>query len=76
VENPEQALHEAVHDLNLAGIDLLVSVGMIAAVMDRFPEEVMHNFREKVQAMTVTVREMTEETQWFGQAYDEGIDND
>jgi hypothetical protein len=71
-----ETLEESVHALNLAGIDLLISVGMISAIMPQMPAHVKENFQEHVQSLTNHLRNVTDETQFYGEAFDRGIDGD
>lgn len=60
--------------LNEACIGLLVTIGLIASVMERFPVDVQENFAEKINEFRVTVEQVTGEFIDFGQAYDDHID--
>lgn len=60
--------------LNEACINLLVTIGLVASVMDRFPPEVQGNFTEKINDFREQVHIVTNEFIDFGTAYDEQLD--
>jgi len=62
--------------LAVTSIDLLVTVGLIGSVMNRYPEEVQENFVEKIEAISDRlVQEMMEFTA-FGEALDDHVEDD
>jgi hypothetical protein len=64
-----------ISELNQSAIDLIVSVGILASVMGRFPPEVEENFVEKIENLSILIREETAEFHLFGEALDEGVDD-
>ena len=69
----ERKRSASVRELNQASISLLVSTGMIASVMDRYPAVVQENFRLRVEEYCGAIREMTDEIHFFGRSYDEEV---
>jgi phage-related protein len=65
---------EARQQLGEACINLLVTIGLVASVMERFPIEVQQNFTTKINEFRETVQEVTNEFVEFGGAYDDHID--
>jgi len=72
----EEQGSEARKALNEACINLLVTIGLVASVMDRFPEDVQENFTEKINEFRETVHMVTNEFVDFGEAYDDRIDGE
>jgi len=65
---------EARQQLNEACINLLVTIGLVASVMERFPVDVQENFAEKINEFRDTVHQVTGEFIDFGQSYDDHLD--
>ena len=64
---------EARQHLNEACINLLVTIGLVASVMDRFPQDVQENFTEKINEFRDTVHQATGEFIDFGQSFDDHL---
>jgi hypothetical protein len=73
VDEEEQG-SEARKMLGEACINLLVTIGLVASVMDRFPADVQENFTEKINEFRDTVHQVTGEFIDFGVAFDDHID--
>lgn len=67
-------MSEETSRLNNAAIDLLVTIGLIESVMERYPEHVQENFREKVIEVIKIVDDETREFIGFGEAYDDAVE--
>ena len=66
----EDTLRELAH----SSIECLVTVNLIGSVIQRYPEEVQENFKEKVMQLTANIERETQEFQAFAEAFDDHID--
>lgn len=66
--------HERVSELGHIAIDTLVTINLIASVMDRYPDQVQENFTEKVTSLSKTLMREMEEFQGFAEGWDETVD--
>jgi hypothetical protein len=57
--------------LNNQAIDLLIVVGLIESVIDRYPQHVRENFTQKIERLTEEMTAITSEFIDFGEAYDD-----
>jgi hypothetical protein len=71
-ENPQ--IEEARGRLAAASIDFLVTVGLVASVMPRYPEDVQENFVEKIDEVTDAIVMQMEEFTGFGEALDDYVE--
>lgn len=76
IDEDDSTIEERIQELNLASISALVTVGLLASVMGRFPPEVQENFAEKVESLSILLREQAIEFQMFGESYDEEVDSE
>lgn len=51
--------------------NLCINIGLIASVMDQYPEQVQEGFLERLQMLQTEAERHTEEAQAFGEAYDD-----
>ena len=54
-----------------AFMELMVSMGLMGSIMDRYPEDVRENWDERMVRYTEWARRQTEEIQSFGESWDE-----
>jgi hypothetical protein len=52
----------------------MVSVGMIDAIIERFPIEVQQNFGDKITDTSAILQNIIAEFHGFGEAYDDSVD--
>jgi len=62
--------------LNDTCIEMLVSIGLIASVMGRYPLEVQSNFTDKIYELGTYLEKVTEEFVSFGEAYDDHVEGE
>jgi hypothetical protein len=62
---------EAYSEMCMAFMELMVSMGLLGSIMDRYPEDVQENFDERVTRYTEWARRQTAEIQEFGESWDE-----
>ena len=61
-------------EMNQSCVDLMVSVGMIDAIIERFPIEVQQNFGDKITDTSAILQNIIAEFHGFGEAYDDSVD--
>jgi hypothetical protein len=65
----------SVNELKDASVDLLVTVGILASIMGRFPAHVEETFVEKIENLSILIREEIAELHLLGESYDDQLDN-
>jgi hypothetical protein len=65
---------EAMQEALWALFNFCINLGLIASVIDQYPEHVQEGFRERLTLVREWAEQQTEEAQAFGEAYDEGED--
>lgn len=66
----EDELDDAFKALRESTIDLLINVGLIMTLSDKWPEEVQKRFAGKLDTVTGELRREMGEVQDFGQYFD------
>lgn len=56
--------------------NLCLNLGLIASVIDQYPEHVQEGFTERLEMTQKWAEEQIEEAQGFGEAYDEETEAD
>lgn len=56
--------------LCIAAIELVVNVGIMDSISDRWPDEVKDNWDARMENLTERMQQETEEIQQFGVAFD------
>ena len=76
IDDPtDDPMENARSRLNTVAVDLLVTVGLIGSIMNRYPEEVQENFADKIEGLVEhLVKEQGEFTE-FGEALDEHVED-
>jgi len=67
---------EEMQEVTWAIFNLCMNLGLVASVIDQYPEHVQENFREKCLQIKEWCEQMMEEVQMFGEAYDHGEDDE
>jgi hypothetical protein len=65
---------EDMQETTWALFTLSLNLGLVASVIDQFPENVREGFMEKLGIIKEWAEAQIEEVQMFGEAYDDGED--
>jgi len=69
-------VNEALHECTWATFQLSLNLGLIASVIDQYPEHVQTGFVERLLLVRDWANQQTEEAQSFGEAYDDDTEAD
>jgi hypothetical protein len=68
--------HELRQSLAHIAIDCLVTINLIASVIDRYPSEVQENFYDKMQELIERLSREQEEFMNFGEGWDNHVEGE